>query len=307
MSQTRKMFARPSRLLTLNLLFVMTSCSAQTTSTGTGTTGTTTGAADTTAGIKAAKWGSNVTVTLSDTTFRYQSDGKPNHALPTWFLVPKEPNNQPFKNKAFADFTVYRTSDFLKSSPIDVTLPLKPSFASAVQKTNLGQIGFAISGARIFNDYENMELTNVALDDNISFPVNDSGEFDETGHDHAAFVDSCNGHPLANGSSYHYHGIPTCVAATVDVAGEHSHILGVLRDGFPVYGDKGEKGVTLTNADLDECSGHVGATPEFPDGIYHYHLTADKAPYSVDCYKGSVDAASGDSAGGPGGPPPGNR
>jgi YHYH protein len=81
-----------------------------------------------------------------------------------------------------------------------------------------------------------------------------------------------------------------------------------LHDGFLVYGNKGDNGVPVTNADLDECSGHVGATPEFPEGIYHYHLTDDEAPYSIDCYKGNVDASTGDTEGGegpggPGGPP----
>jgi hypothetical protein len=79
-------------------------------------------------------------------------------------------------------------------------------------------------------------------------------------------------------------------------------MIGVLRDGFPVYGNLGEDGVEVTNGDLDACSGHFGPTPEFPDGIYHYHLTEDEAPYSVDCYKGVVDPSTGDSQGN-GGPP----
>lgn len=49
----------------------------------------------------------------------------------------------------------------------------------------------------------------------------------------------------------------------------------------------------LTNADFDECGGHVGVTPEFPDGIFHYHLTANEAPYSVDCYHGEAEIAAG--------------
>ncbi len=288
----KKVFAGKPLLLTLGLVLV-TACSAQ-------TTAETTTEFDTTAGIEAAQWGDNVTVTLGEGTFSYASDGFPNHKLPTWFLIPNEPNDQPFSDKSFEDFTVVSTAEYLTSSPIDVSLTLSPSYADEVQQTDLGQIGFVISGARLFNDYENMERTNVALDDNTSFPVDDAGNFDETGHDHAAFVDDCNGHPLADGSNYHYHGIPTCVTATVDVEGEHSRIVGVLRDGFPVYGDKGENGVSVTNADLDECGGHVGVTPEFSDGIYHYHLTADEAPYSVECYKGTVDDSTGDSANQPG-------
>ena len=27
------------------------------------------------------------------------------------------------------------------------------------------------------------------------------------------------------------------------------------------------------SGDLDECNGIIGPTPEFPEGIYHYHMT----------------------------------
>jgi hypothetical protein len=267
-------------LFLLLLLFTLAACNAGAeTDTNAGITET----FDTNAGIQAAHWGDNVTITLGEDTFRYESDGYPNHDLPEKFLIPKNVRSQPFSDDTLDDFDVVITADYLTDSPIDVAIPLNPSYANEVQETRLGQIGYIISGARLFNDYENMERSVVALDDNISF------DFDDTGHDHAAFVDDCNGHPLQDGSNYHYHGVPTCVTETVDVAGEHSHIIGFLQDGFPVYGNKGEGGVPVTNADLDECSGHEGATPEFPDGIYHYHLTEDEAPYSIDCYKGNVD------------------
>jgi hypothetical protein len=254
---------------------------------------------DTTAGIQAAQWAENVTITLGEDSFRYESDGYPSHELPVKFLIPKNVGSQPFSNDSLGDFNVVTTTEYLSKNPVDVTLTLHPTYADEVQQTSLGTIGYILSGARLFNDYENMERSVVALDDNITF------YFDEAGHDHASFVDECNGHPLQNGSNYHYHGVPKCITAVVDVAGEHSHIIGVLRDGFPVYGNLGENGVAVTNADLDACSGHVGPTPEFSDGIYHYHLTEDEAPYSVDCYKGVVDDSTGDGTtpGGPPGPP----
>ena len=68
-------------------------------------------------------------------------------------------------------------------------------------------------------------------------------------------------------------------------------MIGVLQDGFPAYANQGEDGAIMTNEDLDECGGHFGPTPEFPDGIYHYHLTADEAPYSIDCYHGEIEIA----------------
>ncbi|AOW15678.1 hypothetical protein LPB72_01090 [Hydrogenophaga crassostreae] len=42
--------------------------------------------------------------------------------------------------------------------------------------------------------------------------------------------------------------------------------------------------------DLDECNGRTGATPEFPEGIYHYFAT-DTYPYFQRCVKGQVIVA----------------
>jgi hypothetical protein len=42
--------------------------------------------------------------------------------------------------------------------------------------------------------------------------------------------------------------------------------------------------------DLDECRGRVGATPEFPDGVYHYHLTTT-FPYTTLCLSGAVSSS----------------
>jgi len=57
-----------------------------------------------------------------------------------------------------------------------------------------------------------------------------------------------------------------------------STFLGLLLDGFPIYGPEDESGNTLTTTDLDEYHGHTHATDEYPDEIYHYHCT-DDAPW----------------------------
>lgn len=106
---------------------------------------------------------------------------------------------------------------------------------------------------------------------------------DQNTEDGASFLDDCNAHLLQNGSAYHYNASPPCVSETVDGEGNHAIMMGVLLDGFPIFGPQGDGGIIITNADLDECSGHVGVTPEFPEGIYHYHLTTTQAPYSIDC------------------------
>ena len=108
------------------------------------------------------------------------------------------------------------------------------------------------------------------------------------------YVDLCNGHPAgvnANGisaGSYHYHAVPSCTTDAIDVEGQHSSIVGVLIDGFPVYGSNDVGGAPIQRWHLDECSGHVGPTPEFPNGIYHYHLLDEVSPDPIACLSGEL-------------------
>jgi hypothetical protein len=252
------------------------------------------------AGVKAAQWGKNIEITIGNSLFRYQSKGLPNHKMPDQYVVPKGNNQPPFAKDEDSEFAVVNTSEFVKETPIDVTITLNPVYSEKVTQTELGMIGVIISGSRLFNDYENPERTFVAIDDQHRIG-------------NAAFLDDCNAHPLQSGHGYHYHGVPECIR-NAGAAGNHSPIVGVLMDGFPVYGKKGENGKVMANSTLDECSGHMGPTPEFPEGIYHYHLTSDKAPYSIDCYHGDVSQVKferrgppaqvgGGDGGAPGGPP----
>ena len=132
---------------------------------------------------------------------------------------------------------------------------------------------------------------------------------------------------------------------------EHSPIVGFAFDGYPIYGFVGwdeegnvsemkssyrlKDGETGYNGiddyeyivglgDLDSCNGQFGPTPDYPEGIYHYHTTWENGeggigfPYFINCYRGevSLDGHNGDGDGevdcsgrgetwGPGiGPPP---
>lgn len=233
-----------------------------------GTTALAEEAVSTLAGVNAAKWSKDIKLTISKDSFHYVSSGLPNHPLPEQYLVPKG------QAQPFTEFEIKDTRDFVKATPVDVTITLHPVYSERTTPTDLGMIGVIISGSRLFNDYENPQRTIVAIDD-------------QHRQGNAAFLDECNAHPLQNGHGYHYHGVPLCIMNAGD-KGYHSPMIGVLLDGFPVYGQKGPEGKNMTNEDLDECSGHNGPTPEFPKGIYHYHLTTDKAPYSIDCYHGDV-------------------
>jgi len=219
--------------------------------------------------LAAALWADDMTVSLDGDVLTLADDGVPDHSV----------------LEAYALFDGSTVG--VIEAAYSLEFPTNPVFADAVTDTNMGTIGVAISGGVYFNPYEG-DGSSVAVDNN----------FDVDG---VPFLDSCNGHPLPSGSDFHYHGIPYCITDEVDSAGEHSVVIGVLFDGYAVYGPQGEGGDPPT--DLDECSGHSGATPEFPDGVYHYHFTED-APYSVPCYRGEVDIDTG-GGGPPGGGPPG--
>ncbi|MDC3290089.1 YHYH protein [bacterium] len=163
----------------------------------------------------------------------------------------------------------------------------------------------------------------------------------------------CHGH-AAQGGTYHYHADGNCMhwhpeagesiendydESTIQAVaqntydGNHSKVIGVAYDGFPIYGFWGyddnmnvvemkssyelKDGQTGYNGiddyqyteglgHLDVCNGHFGPTPDFPQGIYHYHTTMQNGdgemgfPYFLICYHGEADMSS-DAGGGQGG------
>ena len=130
-------------------------------------------------------------------------------------------------------------------------IPLNPKEATKKEVTPLGSMGVSINGVAFFNQYAgpNQPLTN---------------EIDS--------FDQYSGHPQQQGV-YHYHLEPSYLTS---LNGKNT-FLGFLLDGFPVYGPI-ENEVAVTNDDLDDYHGHTHETTEYPDGIYHYHIT-DNDPY----------------------------
>jgi len=239
----------------------------------TSTTTTSTSTPSTEAGLRAAKWGSNVTVSFANGSMKYVSNGIPNHARQAEYALPTGATRVPNASSAYA------AADPTVAQSYNYSIPLTPTKASSPTSTSLGTIGVMISGAALFNPYEG-DGTTVAMASNFTVK-NTSGK-------DIAFLDSCNGHPTPMGA-YHYHALPPCVTATVDIAGGPSHIIGVAFDGYPIYGDRDINGKQLTAADLDQCSGITSATPEFPNGVYHYVLlgTANSSS-SIRCFMGKV-------------------
>jgi YHYH protein len=131
-------------------------------------------------------------------------------------------------------------------------IPLNPKVATNHVATPLGAMGVSLNGVPFYNQYAGP-----------SQPL--TGEF--------VSFDQFSGHPTGN-NNYHYHVEPkhlTTVKAT------KSSLLGFLLDGFPVYGPE-ENGAAVTNTMLDAYHGHTHATTDYPNGIYHYHIT-DADPF----------------------------
>ena len=131
-------------------------------------------------------------------------------------------------------------------------IPLNPTAASNPRPTQLGSIGLALNGVSFYNQYAGPN--NQPLTDEI-----DS-------------FDQYNGHPQRVGE-YHYHVEPTYLTQSQG----NNVLLGFLLDGFPVYGPF-ENGARVVNSLLDEYHGHEHVTADYPEGIYHYHIT-DVDPY----------------------------
>ena len=192
-----------------------------------------------------ALFGNGVQITVEGTNVVIRANGLPDHKSPYF-----EPANAKYEgynginaafainpNRIVAQTNVYR-------------IPVTPTRQTTPSATPLGPIGVSVNGVPIFNQYagSNQPLT---------------GEINS--------FDQYAGHP-APGGAYHYHVEPTYLTRV-----SRDALVGVLLDGYPVYGPM-ENGKLLTSADLDAAHGHTTATKQYPNGIYHYHTTGD-APY----------------------------
>ncbi|MGB1286897.1 MAG: YHYH protein [Aggregatilineales bacterium] len=141
-----------------------------------------------------------------------------------------------------------------------VLIPVEPVLADT--PTNLGnvaQVGIGIDGVPVFAD---------------------APTFTTTGNLPA--LDECGGH-MDPGGWYHWHATASDIDSSFEYEGAeelHCHLeqsasalFAYAYDGYPIYGSAEPDG--SLPEDLDDCNGHFGATPENPEGEYHYHSTLD--------------------------------
>lgn len=171
----------------------------------------------------------------------------------------------------------------IRGRNIDWVLPANPQIAPQVSCLPMGTIGIAVTGAVFFH------------------------ALDAEGRDAVAneIFDGCEGHPPPSGL-YHYHYSSPCLPQAQP--GQDSPLVGWALDGLPIYGPYGEGGRKYTNRDLDECHGTTARVRK-ADGTwtttYHYRVN-DEFPYTLGCFKGTVNPAlvrRGPPGGGPGRPP----
>ncbi len=189
-------------------------------------------------------------ITSDGTSIFIKSKGVPDHTSPYYATTNSLYEN--FSGTTFAGATFSKNPNSISEKTYTFKIPLNPKVAASHQATPLGPIGVSLNGVPFFNQYAGptQPLTNEI----VSF-------------------DKYWGHP-APGNMYHYHVEPLFLTT---VKASKSALLGFLLDGFPVYGPE-EFGVAVDESKLDIYHGHTNPTTEYPNGIYHYHVT-NKDPY----------------------------
>lgn len=113
----------------------------------------------------------------------------------------------------------------------------------------------------------NMDAIGIAVDGVVFY--NNQAAAPHTLANEIYTLDTANGHPTHTGA-YHYHIEP------VEITNNDSKLIGVLRDGFPVFGRKCPTNNLYPGngtAALDNYNGHTSDTGiDGLDTIYHYHV-----------------------------------
>lgn len=189
-------------------------------------------------------YGSGITWSTGDEFITISTDDRPDHK--SMYYQESHPLYEAYDEPDNPDFK--KNPNRIEAQNFVLKIPRYPAAASSHEATEMSAIGVAVNGVVFFNQ-------EAAPGDDILEELHTFDQYE--------------GHP-AQGGDYHYHIEPIWLTSTKGDEG----LMGVLLDGFPVYGPV-EDGKRLTNDDLDQYHGHTSATAEFPNGIYHYHITDD--------------------------------
>lgn len=251
----------------------------------------------------------DVSYVIEDGNITISSNGLPNHDFhsgpgccaseqgSTW-VIPLEPTNDSMCNPSVS-------SDGCTMAP------------------ERGAIAFAVNGVAIYGPEDGPGGDAVA---------GQEGAYEEDRqhvwlglcHGHSGPGGEYHYHADANCIHWHPQGEQTWLNYSMEssrTVTEHSPIIGFALDGYPIYGfvgwDENGEASEMTSSyrlkdgetgyngiddyeyvaelgELDSCNGHYGATPDWPEGIYHYHSTWENGeggigfPYFINCYRGEL-------------------
>lgn len=210
------------------------------------------------------KFSCRVTLTKSGSNVIITTDNQPDYKS-SYFQT---------SNACYSSFSSnvrHGNPNVISSKSISITVPYAPTAAGSATATPEGAIGVALNGVVIY--------------DNSAAPGDDIYQEELT-------FDKCDGHPDVS-STYHYHTEPSSITST------DSKFIGVMRDGFPIYGRNDyATGTTVTG--LDSAGGKTSTTVDSPSTpVYHYHVNlqtngTDSAYFiSAGYYKGTPGACTG--------------
>lgn len=183
-----------------------------------------------------------VTISFDGDNITIESNGVPNHTSPYW----EETSPFYIEPVVAIALTPGKISD---NRSYTLTVDAAPELAATSTATGLGAIGISVTGAPIFNDQEG---NNRPIEEVIA------ETFDYAG--------------AHNGpSGYHYHIESMDVPENTVLSHNDEKLVGIMADGFLLYGRKEADGSYPT--DLDASGGHFGVTLH-SDGVevYHYHI-----------------------------------
>ncbi|ANO52712.1 YHYH protein [Woeseia oceani] len=194
----------------------------------------------------AYQWfGANVTVALDGDTVVIEATGRPDHTSPYWnpnnasgLYVAPDPNVTTVSHMSPGYIEDYNNLFTLRA-------PASPTRAASSSATSLGPVGIAVSGAPIFNDQEGP---------NVNLEIGVIQGFDSNG-------------AHTGPQTYHYHLEPKAIS------NDDEALVGVIADGFFLYGRQCYSTPGTYPTDLDASGGHTSVTQHSQgEAEYHYHI-----------------------------------
>lgn len=267
---------RRRRLIAWSLVPVCASAAAVAISCGTSDSGSTTTGCTTSIDSGAAAWVSSnfkcVTLSKSGTNYVFNTQDVPQYD--SYYFGSTDSRYEAIPSGNSGNPNKISTQNYT------LTIPANPTLGTSASATAMDAVGIAVNGLLIFNNQANAP---------------------DTLANELATMDSANGHPTGSGV-YHMHSEP------LKITNNDAKLVGVMRDGFPIYGRLEESGAApaYTNACTPGNAGtvtncrpfptqmpnfHCHATALFPSGICHYHVVTSD-PYITGYYAGTAGTLS---------------